>query len=58
VPCFVDANQLLYDLQELLLAEEKAANQLELEREKDSVARLSQARADIEEQRRILAMLD
>jgi len=37
-----------YALQELLLTEEKAANQLELDREKGSVAHLSQARADIE----------
>lgn len=35
-------------LQELLLTEEEAANQRELDREKDSVAYLSQARADIE----------
>lgn len=37
-----------YALQELLLTEEKTANQLELDREKDSVAYLSQARADVE----------
>ena len=35
-------------LQELLLTEEKTANQLELEREQDSVAQLSRARVDIE----------
>jgi hypothetical protein len=34
--------------QELLETEEKAANQLDLEREKDSVTYLSQARDDIE----------
>ncbi|KAN0127356.1 hypothetical protein V8E53_014788 [Lactarius tabidus] len=44
--------------QELLETEEKAANQLDLEREKDSVTYLSQARDDIEEQRRIQATLD
>lgn len=37
-----------YAPQELLLTEEKAVNQLELDREKDSVAHLSQTRADIE----------
>lgn len=37
-----------YAPQELLLTEEKVANQLELDREKDSVAHLSQARVDIE----------
>jgi hypothetical protein len=37
-----------YALQELLLIEEKLANQLELDREKDSVAHLSRTRADIE----------
>lgn len=37
-----------YAPQEHLETEEKAANQLDLEREKDSVAYLSQARGDIE----------
>jgi len=45
-------------LMELLLTEEEAANQRELDREKDSVAYLSQARADIEEQRRIQSTLN
>jgi hypothetical protein len=37
-----------YAPQELLETEERASNQLDLEREKDSVAYLSQARGDIE----------
>jgi len=45
-------------LMELILSEEEAANQRELDREKDSVAYLSQARADIEEQRRIQSALN
>jgi len=45
-------------LSELLSSEEKTANQLELDREKDSVAHLTRAKADCEEQQRIIAGLD
>lgn len=46
--CLASLMPTSYALQELLLTEEKTAKQLELDREKDSVAYLSQARADVE----------
>ncbi|KAI0302383.1 hypothetical protein B0F90DRAFT_212033 [Multifurca ochricompacta] len=44
-------------LVELLCREEKVANQLELERERDSVGYLAQAKADCEERRQIIAAI-